>query len=63
MKCPECGSEDIYEQGTIIYRISLAKQKESKPIEYGELTEWLYDTSEADCYWCGNCSKEFPLST
>jgi len=59
MNCPECGSDNIHEQGTIIYRSKITKWEGDKAIEHDSLTEWLYDTSEADCFWCGNCTLEF----
>ena len=62
MKCPKCGSDEIYEQGTILTRTPILECEGDWPSAYGE-DGIIRDTYDPDCFWCGNCTDEFPLST
>ena len=59
MNCPECGNNEIYEQGTLLYRTRILEWDGNTAVVHDEHSEILYDTSEADCFWCGNCTLEF----
>ena len=60
MKCPKCGSGKIIEQGTVLVRTPVDLWLTNLPLRYGE-QEYVRDTYVPDCYWCEDCTSEFPI--
>jgi len=54
MKCPKCGSTDLYEVGTVLVHTQITDWADGEPTSYGG-TETFHELYEQSGYWCQGC--------